>query len=107
MPAWTEIASSTALNHSILASIVAPRISWPRPRARWLPRINMTTQSAYLDGHYLLKNPAWHVEESPWKARQIIRMVGRNNLRPKRICDVGCGAGEVLSQLQKSLDDDC
>ena len=67
----------------------------------------MTTQSVYLDGDYLLKNPAWHVEESPWKARQIMRMVRQNNLCPKRICDVGCGAGEVLSQLQKVLDDDC
>ena len=67
----------------------------------------MTTQSLYLDGDYLLKNPEWHVEESPWKARQIIRMLRRNNLHPKRICDIGCGAGEVLSQLQSNLDDDC
>ena len=67
----------------------------------------MTTQSLYLTGDYLLKNPAWHVEESPWKAKQVLRMLRQNNLSPKRICDVGCGAGEVLSQLQRNLNDDC
>jgi len=36
-----------------------------------------------------------------------LRMLRQNNLSPKRICDVGCGAGEVLSQLQRNLNDDC
>jgi hypothetical protein len=30
-----------------------------------------TTRSRYLDGRYLIKNPAWHVEESAWKAMRI------------------------------------
>jgi SAM-dependent methyltransferase len=64
-------------------------------------------QTLYLDGEYLLKNPGWHLEESPWKARQILRILIRNHLAPKTICDVGCGAGEVLRQLQEALDDDC
>ena len=67
----------------------------------------MTTQSLYVDGDYLLRNPEWHVEESPWKAKQVMRMLQKNKLEPKSICDVGCGAGEVLSQLQKDLNDDC
>jgi SAM-dependent methyltransferase len=67
----------------------------------------MTSPNLYLDGKYLLKNPQWHVEESPWKAKQVLRMLRQNDLAPKSICDVGCGAGEVLSQLQKSLDRDC
>jgi cyclopropane fatty-acyl-phospholipid synthase-like methyltransferase len=63
----------------------------------------VTTRSVYLDGKYLLKNPAWHVEESAWKAKQILRMLLRNRLSPTSVCDVGCGAGEVLVQLQQKL----
>lgn len=67
----------------------------------------MSSANLYLDGEYLLKNPEWHVEESPWKAKQVLRMLRQNGLAPKYIGDVGCGAGEVLSQLQRSLDRDC
>ncbi len=67
----------------------------------------MSSPNLYLDGEYLSKNPRWHVEESPWKAKQVLRMLRQNDLALKSICDVGCGAGEVLSQLQKSLDRDC
>jgi len=59
--------------------------------------------SIYVDGGYLQKNPTWHVEESPWKARQIQRMLKRHALQPRTICDAGCGAGEVLKQLQFQL----
>jgi SAM-dependent methyltransferase len=61
----------------------------------------------YLDGKYLEKNPTWHVEESPWKARQVMRMLARHDLRPKTICDAGCGVGEVLKQLQPQLGKGC
>jgi cyclopropane fatty-acyl-phospholipid synthase-like methyltransferase len=67
----------------------------------------MSSQTLYLDGEYLAKNPGWHAEESPWKARQILRMLQQNQLAPKTICDVGCGAGEVLRQLQEQLDREC
>lgn len=64
-------------------------------------------EDMYTSGDYLKRNPSWHVLESPWKAREIVRMMKRNNLMPKTICEVGCGVGEVLKQLQKSLDDEC
>jgi SAM-dependent methyltransferase len=64
-------------------------------------------QELYTSGTYLEKNPTWHVEESPWKARQIMRMVMRNSIAPKTICEVGCGAGEVLKQLQEQMDSEC
>jgi len=67
----------------------------------------MSHTDIYRNGEYLRKNPDWHVEESPWKAKQVIRMLRRNNLRPKTICDAGCGAGEVLKQLHDHLDGDC
>lgn len=61
----------------------------------------------YLNGEYLAKNPTWDVEHSPWKAKQILRMLTRNNLLPKTICEVGCGFGEILVQLQKEMEQDC
>lgn len=70
-------------------------------------RSTMSGQTLYLDGEYLVKNPGWHVEESPWKARQVLRMLQQRHLAPKTICDVGCGTGEVLKQLQANLGSDC
>jgi len=61
----------------------------------------------YRDGSYLKSNPSWHAEESPFKVRQIARMLKRQNLSPATICDVGCGAGVVLSELQPHLSPDC
>ena len=67
----------------------------------------MSYADIYEDGAYLKKNPAWHVEESPWKAKQIIRMLKQNNVQPRTVCEAGCGAGEVLKQLQEQLDSEC
>lgn len=64
-------------------------------------------EDRYKDGSYLEKNPGWHVEESEWKARQISRMLRLHNLVPETICDVGCGVGEVLKEVQKRVDDRC
>jgi 2-polyprenyl-3-methyl-5-hydroxy-6-metoxy-1,4-benzoquinol methylase len=63
-----------------------------------------TLSDRYTTGAYLQANSTWHVEDSAWKARQVISMLKRHQLEPRRICDVGCGAGEVLSQLQNLLD---
>ena len=61
----------------------------------------------YEDGTYSKENPSWHMEESPFKVRQILRMVKRQNLAPKTVCDVGCGVGAVLTELQPHLPSDC
>ena len=61
----------------------------------------------YTDGEYLRNNPTWHVEDSPWKAENIFRMISRHALAPESICEVGCGAGEVLVCLQQKLPADC
>lgn len=53
----------------------------------------------YTQGKYLENNPTWHVEDSPWKAKQILKIIERNNLYPNSVCEVGCGAGEILNQL--------
>jgi cyclopropane fatty-acyl-phospholipid synthase-like methyltransferase len=63
--------------------------------------------SMYLDGGYLQKNPLWHADESPFKVTQILHMLQKNRLNPRTLCEVGCGAGEVLKLLQERLDTGC
>jgi hypothetical protein len=52
---------------------------------------------------YFEKNPNWHVEDSPWKAKQILKMMNRNKLPVNTIVEIGCGAGEILNQLHQQL----
>ena len=61
----------------------------------------------HLTGEYLKNNPTWHVEYSPSKAANILRMIEKNRLHPKTLCEVGCGAGEVLRLLQLKMDSQC
>jgi SAM-dependent methyltransferase len=56
-------------------------------------------ETRYSDGDYLTKNPTWHVEDSPWKARQIVSLMRKHAMEPKRVAEVGCGAGAVLKEL--------
>lgn len=64
-------------------------------------------QKLYNNGSYLSNNPTWHVERSAWKAEKILRMIRGNNINPGTICEVGCGAGEILRLLQKKMPADC
>lgn len=61
----------------------------------------------YVNGEYLKKNPNWHLDESHWKAREILSMLAKNALAPATICEIGCGAGEILSQLQQQMQNGC
>lgn len=65
----------------------------------------MSINDQYLDGEYAGKNPTFHVEDSPWKATQILKGIERTKLQPKTIAEVGCGAGEILVQLAAKLPD--
>lgn len=58
---------------------------------------------SYESGDYLAKNPTWDDEDSAWKAGQVLKIFKRNQLSPKSISDVGCGAGGVLADLHKTL----
>jgi hypothetical protein len=60
-------------------------------------------KNIYESGEYLKKNSTWHVEDSPWKANQIHNILSKNNIESKTICEVGCGAGEILKQLSNKL----
>lgn len=59
--------------------------------------------SIYLSGEYEQKNPTWHAEHSAWKARHIMHAMAFLPCPPATICEIGCGAGEVLRQLDLSL----
>jgi 2-polyprenyl-3-methyl-5-hydroxy-6-metoxy-1,4-benzoquinol methylase len=59
--------------------------------------------TVYQDGRYLARNPNWHTEDSAWKAGQVIAVMTANQLTPSSICEVGCGAGEVLNELHRRL----
>jgi SAM-dependent methyltransferase len=57
----------------------------------------------YQDGTYQKNNPNWHLEESPWKAKQVLDVIERNGLLPTSIGDIGCGAGEIIHILSQRL----
>jgi cyclopropane fatty-acyl-phospholipid synthase-like methyltransferase len=66
----------------------------------------MKKENIYSDGTYLTNNPSWHEEDSQWKAKQITKIIKKNNVNPKTICEIGCGAGEILNCLSDSFDNE-
>jgi hypothetical protein len=66
----------------------------------------MAAESRYISGEYARRHPTYHVEDSAWKVQRILSMIRHHDLRPRSICEVGCGAGENLRQLQLSLPDE-
>lgn len=63
----------------------------------------MVVTDFYTNGEYLQKNPGWHIDAAQWKADSVLQMIRRNTLSPHTICDIGCGAGEILRILQQNL----
>ncbi len=64
-------------------------------------------EEIYTAGGYLKRNPTWHIEDSAWKARNIRRIMERNDITPESVCEVGCGAGEILMHLQRAMAKGC
>lgn len=67
----------------------------------------MNVGDMYVDGEYLTHNPTWDVEDSAWKAELIYRLIQKHQLKPDTICEVGCGCGEILYQLQNRMPATC
>lgn len=59
-------------------------------------------EEKYLSDDYLSHNPSWDMEDSPWKAGVVSAFLKEAGLEPKSACEVGCGAGGVLSELGKT-----
>jgi SAM-dependent methyltransferase len=53
----------------------------------------------YLDGDYVRNNPTWHAEDSGWKSEQIAKALTTCGVTPSNVCDIGCGAGDVIARL--------
>jgi SAM-dependent methyltransferase len=66
---------------------------------------NSARESIYTDGSYLAKTGGtWHLEDSLFKAHRIAAMLARHHdIKPDTICEIGCGAGGILAELQKML----
>src|SRR5690349_8757697 len=65
----------------------------------------MRACETYVDGSYdLATGGTWHLEDSPFKAHQVFRMLERHpEIDLNCICDIGCGAGGVLAELAGKL----
>jgi SAM-dependent methyltransferase len=65
----------------------------------------MASENIYADGTYSsLTGGTWHLEDSPLKAQWITRMLAKHpELKPRTICEIGCGAGGILAELQKTM----
>jgi SAM-dependent methyltransferase len=55
----------------------------------------------YNNQDYLKKNPHWHQEDSAFKAGFIHSILEKNKITYNSVCEVGCGAGEILVQLKQ------
>jgi len=60
-------------------------------------------QEMYQSDAYAERNPTWHEEDAPWKARHIESIIRRNNLTFDSLCEVGCGTGEILLNLSRAF----
>ncbi len=60
-----------------------------------------TIEQRYIDQTYLRDNPTWDNEDAPWKAQHIYNILNKVNADPKSICDIGCGTGGILFELNK------
>jgi SAM-dependent methyltransferase len=59
----------------------------------------------YTNGRYLQNNPTWDVEDSPYKAGMIHRLMERHGIKPAEIIEIGCGAGGILQFLAENNPD--
>ena len=60
-------------------------------------------QEIYQGDTYANKNPTWHEEDAPWKAKHIETILKSNGIAPASICEVGCGTGDILLNLSSAF----
>lgn len=59
----------------------------------------------YADGTYASKNKGLGDDNAAWKASNVLDMMRNCGINPRTILEVGCGAGGILAELQRSLGD--
>lgn len=57
----------------------------------------------YTSGAYQVANTSWHAEDSLWKATHIAAALARVPEALNTVCEIGCGAGDILVHLAKLL----
>ncbi|MGI9518395.1 MAG: class I SAM-dependent methyltransferase [Pirellulaceae bacterium] len=60
------------------------------------------SKNIYESDEYLENNPDWHTEDSAWKAEKIRQILEKNSIEVDSVCEVGCGAGQILHELQQT-----
>ena len=59
----------------------------------------------YLSGEYTKNNTSYHVEDSKFKWNNFEKIITKNKVNFKsfkNIVEVGCGAGQIISNAKKS-----
>ena len=58
-------------------------------------------ENIYTSGQYLEATETWHMEDFPWKAGQIKKIMDRNGIEPGVLAEIGCGSGAILNELSR------
>lgn len=67
--------------------------------------VKLNNSDRYNDGDYFRNNPTWSVETSAWKANKISALLTKEKIYPLSVCEIGCGAGEILNCLHSKYPD--
>jgi ubiquinone/menaquinone biosynthesis C-methylase UbiE len=58
---------------------------------------------AYKDGSYAAKNPRFGDDHAKWKAANAFAMIQKSGLKPRSVCEIGCGGGGIMLELKNLL----
>src|SRR2546428_254892 len=74
---------------------------WPAYRrpAGLLWQMNQSRQVIY-------ENPDAEVQ-ADWKAEQILKMMRRNQIIPRRVCEIGVLSQQIVEKFQMKIGDEC
>jgi SAM-dependent methyltransferase len=70
----------------------------------YVKNIDLRMPTIYNDKTYLKNNPSWHEEDALFKAGKILQLLKRNHIVFDNVCDIGCGTGEIIIQLNALIE---
>src|SRR5258705_5412085 len=69
-----------------------------------LPLTDAAKRYTAPDSAYLKESGGkWHLDDSPFKAAQVLKMLDRHKIRPLSVVEIGSGAGGILANLAKEM----